>query len=240
MADRTPSASAEMLRDVMRNTLRRDGPGTYGITGPAGAGKTFAANQLAEAVGCTVYSADYGFIGSSEERKLLLLKKQLRSVEDYKDAVNQFNWWDWGAILRDLDDLQAGIDVQIAAPYDRATGKSGPHLALSATDTLIYEGAILGPPFLVNRLKRIFFLWADASVRFQRLAQKDLGRRSFNELLARFLITEYSEALFYKNLFKWTGDKIVFVDALTGIPCGKPKLPTDFFIPLHVDLPSPA
>ncbi len=240
MDNPTPSFDSAMPFEVIANKLRRDGPGTYGITGPAGVGKTFTANKLAETVGHAIYSADYRFIGNSEEREMLLLRKQTRSVQDYKDAANQFNWWDWGSILSDLEDLQSGNSVRIAKPYDRATGNYGADLALPATDRLIYEGAIFGPPYIVNRLKQIFFLWVDPSVRFQRLMEKDRGRRSFNEMLARFLITEYSETLYYRNLFKWAEDKIIVVDAVTGLPRGWPELPSDVFVPLRVPAPSAA
>lgn len=227
-----------MRHDVIANVIRRSGPGTYGITGPAGAGKSSSANRLARELQCSVYSADYAFIGTSEERKLLLSQKQMRSVDGYKDAANQFNWWDWGAILSDLEDLQAGSPVKVSGPYDRSTGEYGADLDIPATDTLIYEGAIFGPPFLLTRLKNIFFLCVDPSVRFQRLMKKDLGRRTFNEILARFLITEYSETLYYRMMLEWAESKTVFIDGLTGIPCSKPVFPSDLFIPLHVTIPS--
>ncbi len=223
-----------MSLDVIANTMRRDGPATYGITGSAGVGKTFAATQLAQTLDCAVYSADYRFIGDSEDRRLLLNRKQERSVQDYKDAANQFNWWDWGAILSDLDDLQSGESVNITKPYDRATGKHSAELVLSAKQNVLYEGAIFGPPYIVNRLKKIFFLYVDPAVRFQRLMDKDISRRSFNEILARFLITEYSETQYYQNLMNWAVEKIIFIDGVTGIPCGKPPLPSDVFIPLRV------
>ena len=170
---------------------------------------------------------------------MLLLEKQMRSIEDYMDAVNQFNWWDWGSILSDIEDLRAGTKIRIAAPYDRTTGGIGASVTLAATETLVYEGAILGPPFLVNLMARIFFLCVDVSIRFQRSIERDCGRRNFNEILARFLITEYSETLYYRNLFDWAEDRIVFIDGITGMPCGKPEFPSDIFVPLRVNLPSP-
>jgi cytidylate kinase len=239
MVNQAPAPDATMLSNVIANVARREGPGVYGITGPAGAGKSYAAKRVAEELRCSVYSADFAFIGSSSERKMLLSKKQMRSIDAYKDAANQFNWWDWGTILSDLEDLQSGRDVEIEAPYDRTTGELGGAVTISATDTLVYEGAIFGPPFLATRLKQIFFLWVDPAVRFQRLLEKDQGRRSFNEILARFLITEYSETLYYGKLLQWVGDKVIFIDGLTGLPRGRPELSPDLFIPLHVPTPPP-
>jgi uridine kinase len=229
-----PGQAPAQLHAIIANTIRRAGPGTYGITGPAGVGKTYVATRVAADLQCGIYSADYAFIGSSAERKLLLAKKQLRSVDAYKDAVNQFNWWDWGTILSHLDDLQSGSSVEIAAPYDRTTGDTGAALTIPATDVLIYEGALFGPPFLVTRLKQIFFLWADPKVRFQRLVEKDQGRRSFNEIIARFLITEYSETQYYRRMLQWAEGKVVFLDSLTGLPCRQPNLLPKLFIPLPV------
>ncbi len=169
---------------------------------------------------------------------MLLSQKHMRSVDSYKDAANQFNWWDWGAILSDLESLQAGIPIKVSGPYDRSTGEYGADLDIPATGTLLYEGAIFGPPFLLTQLKNIFFLCVDPSVRFQRLMKKDLGRRTFNEILARFLLTEYSETLYYRMMLEWAEGKIVFIDELTGIPCSKPAFPSELFIPLHVTTPS--
>lgn len=230
----TQVEQASPLSALIKNTLDRSGPGLYGITGSAGAGKTVAAMHLQ---GCTAYSTDYRFIGSSLERKVLLHNKQMRSVADYRDSINQFNWWDWGAILSDVEDLLAGKSIQVSAAYSRVTGTVGEEINLRATDRIILEGAILGPPFIVNKCKKIFFLWVDPAVRFQRLLEKDSGRRSFNEICARFLITEYSETLYYQNLFKWAQEKIIFIDGLTGLPRGGggDNLPSDLFIPLRVN-----
>jgi hypothetical protein len=72
-------------------------------------------------------------------------------------------------------------------------------------------------------------------VRFERILAKDSARRSFNEILARFLITEYSETIYYRNLFTWAADRIVFVDTATGHPCARPDLPDELFVPLKVN-----
>jgi len=237
-ANKALSSNTAMRCDAIVDIIRRGGPGTYGITGSAGAGKSHTANRLGRELRCSIYSADYAFIGTSEDRKLLLSQKQMRSVEGYKDAANQFNWWDWGAILSDLEDLQARTPVKVSGPYDRSTGNYGADLDIPATDTLLFEGAIFGPPFLLTRLKKIFFLCVDPAVRFQRLAKKDRDRRAFNEIVARFLVTEYSETLYYRLMFEWAERKIIFIDGLTGLPCGKPVFPSDLFIPLHVTVPS--
>ncbi|OEJ65857.1 hypothetical protein BEN30_13550 [Magnetovibrio blakemorei] len=160
----------------------------------------------------------------------------MRSIDNYIDAANQYNWWDWGTILSNLEDLIEGKSIVIDAPYQRDTGEKSDALILTATNNLIYEGAIFGPPFIVTKLKRIFFLWVPPKIRLQRLIEKDLGRRSFNEILARFLITEYSETSYYINLFNWAEEKIIFIDGLSGMPCNKPKISGHNFIPLRINI----
>ena len=48
---------------------------------------------------------DYRFIGDSLFRKELLYSKLKSSVDNYIDAVNQLNWWDWIKIEDDLKKL---------------------------------------------------------------------------------------------------------------------------------------
>ncbi len=210
------------------------GDGAFGITGPAGSGKTFAAKAVAAAGGAALYSTDLRFIGDSRERRELLERKQARSVTDYSDSANQYNWWDWASIQRDVGELAAGRAVTLDAPYDRESGKQSDALQIAPARTLILEGAILGPPQLVDRLRRIFFICTPAKLRFDRLLQKDSGRRSFNDILARFLITEYSETIYYQNLFSWARERITFIDGATGHPCAPPDLPADLFVPLRM------
>lgn len=83
------------------------------------------------------------------------------------------------------------------------------------------------------------FLCVPAAVRFERTAAKDAGRRSFNEILARFLITEFSETTYYRQLFAWARRKIVFIDGVTGQPCSPFTLADDLFVPLRMT-PEPA
>src|SRR5271157_1143187 len=95
------------------------GPGVYGITGSAGSGKT----TLSSSLNYTIYSIDTRFIGDSQVRKDLLQKKQSQSIDDYMDAVNQFNWWNWDAVLKDLLVLTKRQDITIKKAYNRDTGK---------------------------------------------------------------------------------------------------------------------
>lgn len=229
MADRNTSSA------VISTFLKRHGRGLYGITGPAGSGKTWTGEALARAHACALYSTDFRFIGDSDERRVLLNRKQARSVADYQDAANQFNWWDWSAIDRDMRELMVGSGIVVDSPYDRKSGKQGEPIKIGPSNVVLLEGAILGPPQLIDKFTRIFFLHTPQEVRFERILAKDRARRSFSEVLARFLITEYSETIYYRNLFSWAGEKMVFVDGVSDRPCAKPELPGDLFVPLRVN-----
>jgi uridine kinase len=216
---------ARMIADV--------GAGVIGVTGPAGAGKSTVGAALAGIGKCSIYSVDARFIGDSLERRALLSYKQGRSPGDYRDSANQFNWWDWESIDRDITALRAGSKVVIPAAYNRASGEKEANLVISPRSQILVEGALLGPPQIIQKIKAIIFLCVPANVRFERLLAKDTGRRSFNEIVARFLITEYSETIYYRQLFEWARDKMIFVDGVTGRRCNTFELATDLFIPLR-------
>ena len=206
----------------------------FAITGPAGSGKSTAGRVAAAATDCTLYSADFRFIGDSAQRRLLLDRKQSRSPHDYRDSANQYNWWNWPAIDRDLADLAHGKTVVLEGPYDRETGRQGETITIEPRSRILFEGALLGPPSLVDRCGAIFFLCTPAHTRLDRIFAKDSSRRSFNDVLARFLITEYSETIYYRNLFEWSREKLTFIDTSTGRRCAPPALAEDHFIPLRV------
>lgn len=220
---------------VISSLLKGYGFGLFGITGPAGSGKTYTGKVLSASHECALYSADFRFIGDSLERKALLTRKQAKSVVDYQDSANQFNWWDWSAIRRDVDKLMEGSSVVVESPYDRTLGTKVGSIEITPSKIVLFEGAILGPPDLINKFTRIFFLSTPQRERFDRILKKDLERRSFNDVLARFLITEYSETIYYKNLFSWAHEKLLFVDTASDRPCSKPDLPADLFVPLRVN-----
>lgn len=205
------------------------------LTGPAGVGKSTLAKELALRSGRSTYSTDYRFIGDSRDRRALLDRKRHRSVSDYRDGANQFNWWDWSKISDDVAQLSSGVPVTIPEAYDRRTGASAGNLTLVSGTGLIVEGALLGPPELATLFAAIIFLVLPVDVRFQRLVQKDSNRRSFEDIVARFLLTEYSETLYYRNLVSWAGPRLTFVDALTYRPVSSPAFPKSLYIPVPVD-----
>jgi len=98
---------------IIANLISSFGAGSYGITGVAGSGKTTLTRQPSKELGGVCYSADYRFFGDSQARAMLMQEKLERSFDAYRDSVNQFNWWDWSTIMRDLDALSRGNSITI-------------------------------------------------------------------------------------------------------------------------------
>lgn len=161
-------------------------PGLYGLMGPAGSGKSSLADQLKSTYGFKIISLDDFFIGDSEYRKRLLKAKQERSIDALQDAVNQFNWWDWDEISRALTYMAPAKPVFV-------------------------EGAILGPPSLLELYRKIFVYSEDQETRLRRLLTRDGHKRTVTQICARFLITEYSESLYYKTIAPILADKGVIL-----------------------------
>lgn len=145
-----------------------------GITGNAGSGKSSLSELLqSEIYDLKTYHVDDSFIGDSNFRKVLLEYKST-SWYSYIDACNQYNWWNWDQVIKDVDEME---------------------------DVTLIEGAILGPEPIVDQLDVILFVYVPREERFNRLLKRDAHKRDFQEFLARFLITEYSETLYYRWLF---------------------------------------
>lgn len=159
-------------------------PGLYGIVGGAGSGKSTLAQSLKENYGFVVYSIDEQFIGDSAYRKDLLQRKQEISFDSLKDACNQFSWWDWDKIYRDV-------------------------IRLPKNKVCVIEGAILGPKILLNLIRKIFLYHEESQTRLLRLVKRDGHKRQTTEICSRFLITEYAESLYYSRVLPSVEDKVV-------------------------------
>jgi uridine kinase len=178
------------------------------ITGGAGSGKTTLSKKLSLNIGVSFYSTDYSFIGDSNYRKELL-KNKSSSIDNYIDAVNQINWWDWDKINSDVVNLTSNKDVEIKA-YDRDTA-SYKDMIIKAKKNLILEGAILNYT-MCSMANKIIYKHSNEQDRFMRLLKKDSNRRSFQEIVARWLMTSYSENLFYTLMFNHFKENIIVVD----------------------------
>ncbi len=182
-----------------------------GLTGPAGSGKTsLVSNHLNSNV--VSYSIDYRFIGDSAFRSSLLLRKSGLGFESYVDMCNQINWWDWVAIETDVKSLLQGNEVSLNA-YQRDTGDfSDMKIVATQGAPVLVEGALLGPHFFTDCFDIFVFVVTDPLERLLRLIRKDKTRRDLNEVLARFLITEYSENVYYNFFLHKYKSSVLFVN----------------------------
>lgn len=204
-----------------------------GITGNAGAGKTSLAASLNDDK-FAKYSIDWRFIGDSLFRKQLLKAKANNSIHSYIDGCNQFNWWDWDQISKDLSNLQNEKPVTLNA-YDRDTGSFSDLIINCDNRKIAIEGALLGPDLIVKVFEAVIFVYTPRLIRLERILEKDAERRNVNEIIARFMITEYSESLYYKHLLETYPDKIFFVNQHGSfIEYPSELLTEDYFIPIPI------
>jgi uridine kinase len=182
-----------------------------GISGNSGAGKTTLTKALAKNPTFCQYSFDYRLIGDSKYRQELLLVKAFKSLESYIDMCNESNWWDWDLINKDLESFLYTKTITTETAYNRDTGLYEKKLKLTG-NKLLADSAIFGTPAILEKLDIIVFVYQKQEVRLNRSINKDLGRRSLHDILARFFITEYSESLHYRFLLENYKEKLFIVD----------------------------
>lgn len=163
------------------------------IVGPAGSGKSTFCKEYP-----TVYELDSAFIGDSNFRKELL-KHKSKDLNSYIDACTMQNWWNWNKAVDEIDKLTEMVTG--IANMDSYHGKF-----------VLINGAILSPG-IASAADEIFYVHVPAEVRWKRLCERDGHKRSFTELMARFMITQFAESMHYINLFRNHANKIKVVDA---------------------------
>jgi uridine kinase len=187
-----------------------------GICGRAGAGKSTLAAKIkgeleAAGIKSISYSGDWRFKLDSQGRKSMMAEKWLSGLDEYLRAINQFNWWDFEKISSDLDLLKSGQKVFLENIYDRETGKKDASLEIQGIKegVIFYENCILGGVEVLNDLDIVVLLNTPDDVCFSRLLAKDLKRRSFPDMLARQLVTIYSENIFFHLLLEKFQNKLL-------------------------------
>lgn len=187
-----------------------------GVCGRAGSGKTTFAHKLAhylETRGArvAVYSGDWRFFLDSNARKLHLDSAYRLGTNEYLAAVDQYTWYDFGAIEQDIIRLATGNGCYIVNAYDRGSGRKDRSILFPAMfyDLVIYENAILGSDCLRDFCDSIVLLCTDNEECFRALLTKDRGRRSLTEIAARYLITSCSESRQFDELRKKASDKLI-------------------------------
>jgi len=191
-----------------------------GICGRAGAGKTTLTEKISfelneRKVTNVVYSGDWRFNLGSADRKLWLREKWKVGIDAYLYAINQFSWWNFEQIYKDLDELMKGNQVDIDDAYDRVAGKKDLRVRVSGIKqgVILFENCILGGVESLPNLDIVVLVNMSDSVCFERILKKDFQRRSLSEIMIRSLITTYSENIFLRLLLESFVAKTVTCDS---------------------------
>jgi len=192
-------------------------PVLIGICGRAGSGKSTLMKKIVEklSISSAFYSGDWRFKLDSKQRKAWIEEKWLAGMSEYLKAINQFYWWDFEKIYQDLEALSKGDSIIIENAYDRTTGEKNLRVNVSGVrdGIIFYENCVLGGTEILEKLDIIILLNVPDAVCLQRLVDKDSSRRTLPEIVARYLITTYSENLFFKFLIEKYHTKLLICDS---------------------------
>jgi uridine kinase len=178
-----------------------------GLCGRAGAGKTTLVQKISDELASAgvenvAYSGDWRFILDSKGRKEWLSEKWRAGMDAYLHAINQYSWWDFAAIFRDLAALRNQQAIKITGAYDRLSGIKNAEITLGPIrcGIILYENCILGPLDALPSLDTIVLVNTPDQVCLERVLRKDAQRRSVPEIATRYLMTTYSENIFLRSL----------------------------------------
>jgi uridine kinase len=191
-----------------------------GICGRAGSGKTMLSDKISAILGesgikSVAYSGDWRFIRDSRTRKKWLQEKWKAGIDAYMYAINQYTWWNFEQIQMDLEKLAAGEPLTISAGYNRLSGNMDLeiHIPEIPNGVILYENSILGGVELLEQIDPVILVNTPDSLCFTRLLQKDAGRRTLPEIACRYLITTYSENIFFHMLLDHFSAKTLICDS---------------------------
>lgn len=151
-------------------------PGLYLILGGAGSGKTTLCRDIKARFGYEIHSVDDYFIGDGEYRVKFMASKQAQGLAPYIESTNQSTWWDWNRLWGDF------------------------MLWPTETKPIFLEGALLGPMASRSEVKKVFLYHQEPGERLKRILARDGHKRTPAEICARFLVTEYSERMYFGSI----------------------------------------
>lgn len=191
-----------------------------GICGRAGAGKTTLAEKISfelnkRKISNVTYCGDWRFNLDSASRKLWLQAKWEVGIDAYLYALRQFSWWNFKQIYKDLDELMKENPLDITNAYNRVSGKKDMDVKVTSIKqgVVLFENSILGGAENLQCLDIVVLINTADLICFERILKKDSSRRSLTEIMARNLITTYSENIFLRLLLEHFSFKTVTCDS---------------------------
>jgi uridine kinase len=212
---------AELIQSRLRTVkAARGGCAVVGICGRAGSGKTTITERIAKFLnargdGIATYSGDWRFLMDSESRRRWLSEKWKVGIDAYTNAINQFNWWNFQEIQRDLQCIKEGRPLRLANAYNRTTGRANLAVDIPALSdgAILYENCILGGIDILVGLDLIVLVNTPDAICLKRIIKKDAARRSVAEIAARYLMTTYSENIFFELVLTHFREKVIVCDS---------------------------
>lgn len=211
-----------------------------GVCGRAGAGKTTLVRKISselkkKEIKNVMYSGDWRFNLDSAERKIWLQEKWKTGMDAYLYAINQFNWWNFDLIYKDLMLLRNGSPLQISNAYNRTTGRKDLEINIPQIErgVILFENCVLGGVDNLEILDIIVLVNTPDIICHQRILKKDERRRSLPEIMIRNLITTYSENVFFKILLDNFSAKTIACDS-EGFQTSYPKIEEVSHIPVPI------
>jgi uridine kinase len=218
----------DLLVSRLKDKKNMQGRFLVGVCGRAGAGKTTLVGKISqelnrEQIDNITYSGDWRFNLDSAERKVWLREKWKMGMDAYLYAINQYSWWNFGFIYKDLNELVKGKSLHITNAYNRLTGKKDLDVDIPKVErgVIILENCVLGGVENLETLDVIVLVNTPDIVCHERILKKDASRRSLPEIMIRNLVTTYSENIFLKLLLNNFSAKTITCDAdgaLTSYP----------------------
>jgi len=211
-----------------------------GVCGRAGAGKTTLVSKISDdlkhnKIDNVIYSGDWRFNLDSVERKFWLQEKWKTGMDAYLYAINQFSWWNFELIYRDLSELVNGARLYIKDSYNRLSGKKDFIVDIPRIEKgiILFENCVLGGVEYLENLDIIVLVNTPDILCHERILKKDASRRSLPEIMIRNLITTYSENFFFKLILKNFSDRTIACDS-DGVLTSFPEIENVSHIPVPI------
>ena len=185
---------------AVREHLQSTGPALIGVTGYAGAGKTYTVEQAlaacrAAGIEMHVLGLDAFFILSRADRKQWLAEVAGRDETEYARRANQMSWWNFDLAIESLGRLRAGQGLHLEGVYDRTNDGelTGTIDIPTSCDAVFVEGVAIA--HLHAHLHALWMLHSEDAIRRGRIATRD--QKPTAEADARWELTQSFDTRYF-------------------------------------------